>query len=161
MRVTPRLLRFVMNCWPPFVGAGIRVRHIAPDWRHAHVTMKLAWYNRNYVRTQFGGSLYAMTDPFYMIMLLHALGSDYIVWDKSAHIDYIAPARSAVDARFELSDETLADIRARTADGEKCLPEFSIDVTDADGQTVARIKRVLYVRLKARVRPALLEKDHA
>ena len=38
--------------------------------------------NRNYVGTHFGGSLFAMTDPFYMLMMMRNLGPDYIVWDK-------------------------------------------------------------------------------
>ncbi len=64
----------LMNVWPPFVGAGIRVRHIAPDFRSVTVDMRLRWSNRNYVGTHFGGSLYAMADPFLMVMLLHNSG---------------------------------------------------------------------------------------
>jgi hypothetical protein len=71
-----------MNLWPPFRGAGVRVRHIAPDWREAHVELKFGLLNRNYVGTHFGGSLYAMTDPFYMLMLIHLLGPDYVVNHK-------------------------------------------------------------------------------
>ncbi|NLB12786.1 MAG: DUF4442 domain-containing protein, partial [Gammaproteobacteria bacterium] len=52
--MTPRHLRRIFNLWPPFLFAGIRVREIAPEWRHARVQLKLAWYNRNYVRTQYG-----------------------------------------------------------------------------------------------------------
>ncbi len=73
-KVSARTLRFAMNLWPPFVGAGIRVRHIAPDFRSVTVDMRLRWTNRNYVGTHFGGSLYAMVDPFLMVMLLHNLG---------------------------------------------------------------------------------------
>src|SRR5205085_8214807 len=103
VRIPPRLFRWGMNCWPPFLGAGIRVRRIAPDWREVDVAMGLRWYNQNYVRSHFGGSLYAMTDPFYMIMLMHALGPDYIVWDQVAQIEYIAPGKATVHARFRLT----------------------------------------------------------
>jgi len=58
-------LRRWINLWPPFLGAGIRIQRIAPDMKAIDVEMKLRWWNANYVGTQFGGSLFAMTDPFY------------------------------------------------------------------------------------------------
>ena len=77
-------LRRWINLWPPFLGAGIRVKRIAPDMKAVDVEMKLRWWNANYVGTHFGGSLFAMTDAFYMLMLMANLGGDYIVWDKAA-----------------------------------------------------------------------------
>ena len=77
----PRHLRWGMNLWPPFLGAGIRVRHIAPDWSEVRVELRQGLLNRNYVGTHYGGSLFSMTDPFYALMLMHLLGSRYLVWD--------------------------------------------------------------------------------
>ena len=102
-----------------------------------------------------------MTDPFYMIMLMHALGPDYIVWDQVAQIEYIAPGKATVHARFRITDEMLDEVRQHTAGGEKYLPRFVIEVTGPSGALVARITRTLYVRLKSRARPALLQKDDA
>src|SRR6185503_9618316 len=82
MRFTARQLRNGMKWWPPFLGAGIRVKRFSDDFREVVVELKLGRLNRNAVGTHFGGSLYAMTDPFYMIMLLHNLGGDYLVWDN-------------------------------------------------------------------------------
>jgi hypothetical protein len=146
-------LRCGINVWLPFLAAGTRVEHIAEDFREVRVCMPLRWYNRNYVRTHFGGSLYAMTDPFYMIMLMQVLGRDYHVWDRQASIEYLAPGRGTVRARFELAEEQLAEIRTRTAGGEKHLPEFTVDVKDAAGVVVARVRRQIYVRLKPQARP--------
>ncbi len=154
MRFTARQLRQGMKWWPPFLGAGIRVRSLSDDFRDAVVELKLGRLNRNAVGTHFGGSLYAMTDPFFMIMLLHNLGDDYLVWDKSGSIEYVAPGRGIVHARFQLTEERLADIRAQAAAGEKVLPEFVIDVKDEAGGMVARVRKILYVRLKLKRRPA-------
>ena len=107
-----RWLRWALNLYPPYLGAGIRVRHIGADWRLVRVKLGLSWYNRNYVGTQFGGSLYAMTDPFFMLMLLENLGADYIVWDKAASIDFVAPGRGPVYAEFRLDDAVLDGLRA-------------------------------------------------
>ena len=51
-------LFYLFNFYPPFLGAGIRVRHVTADFREIDVEMKLRWWNANYVRTQFGGALY-------------------------------------------------------------------------------------------------------
>jgi acyl-coenzyme A thioesterase PaaI-like protein len=143
-----------MHWWPPFLGAGIRLRRMTDDFREAEAELRLGRLNRNAVGTQFGGSLFAMTDPFYAVMLMRNLGPEYLVWDKSASIEYVAPGRDTVRARFSLTEARLAEIRAQAAGGEKVLPEFDTDILDAQGEVVARVHRTLYVRLKPRHRPA-------
>ena len=155
MKMNARLLRRGMGWWPPFLGAGIRVKSFADDFRDVMVEMRLGRLNRNYVGTHFGGSLYAMTDPFFMIMLLHNLGSDHLVWDKCGSIEYVAPGRGAVRARFVLTEERIAEIRAQAAGGEKVLPEFQAEIRHAgDDSLVALVRKTLYVRLKPKHRSA-------
>ena len=93
------MLRFI-NIWPPFVGAGIRVTRRTPDMKAVDVEMKLHFFNRNYVGTHYGGSLYSMTDPFYMLMLMHNLGADYIVWDKAEASAFASPEREGSGPSF-------------------------------------------------------------
>jgi acyl-coenzyme A thioesterase PaaI-like protein len=145
-----KIFKVGMSLWPPFLGAGIRVKHIAADYKEVVVSMKLRWYNRNYVGTHFGGSLAAMTDPFYMLMLIHILGSEYIVWDKTSTIDFIAPGRGTVTARFSLKDEQITEIKENTATGDAYLPEFSVDIVNESGEVIATVKKTLYVRNKQR-----------
>lgn len=144
------VLRHLMNLWPPFLFAGIRVSHLADDWRSAEVEMRLRWYNRNWVGVHFGGSLFAMTDPFYMLLLIHLLGPDYVVWDKAAAIDFVRPGRGRVRARFSVDDDLLAAIRAATADGSAHRPVLPVDILDDDGEVVARLERTLHIRPKRR-----------
>jgi acyl-coenzyme A thioesterase PaaI-like protein len=153
MKMNARLLRRGMKYWPPFLGAGISVKSIADDFRGVQVELRLGRLNRNYVGTHFGGSLYAMTDPFFMIMLLHNLGDDYVVWDKEGRIEYVAPGRGTVTAHFHLSERRIAEIRAEAAGGGKIFPEFEVNVKDEAGAIVARVRKILYVRLKAKKRP--------
>ena len=153
MRFSAAQLQKGMKWWPPFLGAGIRVRSLSDDFREAVVDLKLGRFNRNAVGTHFGGSLYAMTDPFFMIMLLHNLGGEYFVWDKSGSIEYVAPGKGTVSAHFLLSQARIEEIKALAASGEKIFPEFEVDVKDVAGETVARVRKVLYVRLKPKKRP--------
>ena len=146
--------RLLMNVYPPYIGAGISVKRVAPDFREIVVRMRLRWYNRNYVRTHFGGSLYAMVDPFYMLMLIQLLGKAYIVWDRAARIEFLKPGRGTVTAVFRIDDRQLAEIVARTANGEKFLPEYAVDVIDEAGEKVAHVTKTLYIRKKGAKAPS-------
>ena len=148
MKWSPRTLRFGLNIFGPYVGAGVKVEHIAEDWRELRVSMKLRWYNRNAVGTHFGGSLYSFVDPHPMLMLMHLLGNAYVVWDKAAHIEYIKPGRGTVHSTIRITDDDLERIRRETADGNKFLPEFDIEVLDDNDELIATVRKTLYVRRK-------------
>ncbi len=137
--------RFI-NFYPPLFGAGIRAHTI--DERTIKVEMKLTALNRNIVGTHFGGSLYAMCDPWFMLILMRLLGSDYIVWDKAASIQFLRPGKSKVTATFYISPERENEIRA-AAEAGKVEPTFSVDVVDDDGQVIARVDKLLYVKKKS------------
>ena len=140
--------RLIMNIWPPMFFAGIRVTQISKDFKFAHVQLTLRPWNKNAVGSHFGGSLFAMTDPFYMLMILSNLGKDYVVWDKSADIDFIKPGKDKVTAEFQLTQSLIDEIINKTANGDKYLPEIPVYVKDQQGQIVAKLNRTLYIRRK-------------
>ncbi|NKF21514.1 DUF4442 domain-containing protein [Solimonas marina] len=144
----PRLFRLLMNAYPPYWFTGIRVDHIKADYSELDVSMPLRWYNRNAVGTQFGGSLYSMTDPFLMLMTMQQIGPDYIVWDQSAQIDFISPGRGTVHAKFRMPPDEIERLRRDAADGEALRPQYTVDIVDGKGQLVARVVKTLYVRKK-------------
>ena len=143
-----RLLIRFLSLWPPYLGAGIRVRSISPDYREIEVEMRQRWYNTNYVGVHFGGSLYAMTDPFYMLMLIENLGRDYIVWDKAASIRFKRPGRGRVHAKFQITEHQLNEIRRAADSNEKHEPVFRLEVRDESGSVVAEVEKLLYVKRK-------------
>jgi len=140
------MLRYV-NLWPPFAAAGIHVRWGAA-MKSADVTMKLRFWNRNFVGTHYGGSLYSMTDPFYMLMLIKNLGPDYIVWDKAANIRFRKPGKGTVRAEFRLTDEQLDEIRRQVEAQPKYEPTFLVEVKDKAGEVVAEVQKMLHIRKK-------------
>lgn len=148
---SPAHLRRLVNLWPPFLGMGIRITHIAPDMKSIDVELKLRFWNANYVGTHFGGSLFTMTDPFYMLMLMANLGSDYIVWDKAATIRYKKPGRGTVRAEFRLSDRQLDDIREKLKTLPKYQPVFTVEVKDDQGVVIAEVEKLRYVRKKEKM----------
>jgi Domain of unknown function (DUF4442) len=140
-----RRIRF----YPPYLGAGVRVTHVSNDFRTVKVEMPLRFYNKNYVGTHFGGSLYAMCDPFHMLMLINILGPDYIVWDKAASIRFKKPGRGLVQATFHIPEERIAEIRAAADTQGKVEPQFQVVVTDTEGNVIAEVDKLLYVRRKS------------
>jgi len=146
--VNAKTFKTVLNLYPPYIGAGIRVRHIASDYREINVEMKLRFFNRNYMGTHFGGSLYAMIDPFYALMLIKILGTDYAIWDKSAAINFIKPGTGTVRADFTIDDQTIEHIKNKTSNREKYCPDFSLDILNEKNQVVAKAVKTLYIRKK-------------
>jgi len=140
-------MRMLLNFWPPFLGAGIRVKRLRADWKEIDVEMKLRRWNSNYVGTHYGGSLYSMTDPFFMLMLMENLGPEYLVWDKAATIRFKKPGRGAVRAEFRLTQEQVDEIRRAAASG-KTEPAFVVQVKDEAGDVVAEVEKVLWVKRK-------------
>lgn len=147
--LSPTVFRHFMNLWPPFWGMRIHILSISDDWRHIRMRMKLSLRNKNYVGTHFGGGLFVMVDPFYMLMLSNILGRDYLVWDKSAQIEFVSPGRTTVFADFRLDEAAIAEIKAQTASGDKFEPTFPVDIVDAQGKIVARVRKTTYIRRKA------------
>lgn len=146
--INANLLRRGMNLWPPFLGAGITVEYIAKDFRHARVRLKHGILNRNIVGVHFGGSLFAMTDPFFMMMVSQNIGKGYIVWDQAAKIEFLKPGKGKVHAAFEITQEQINEIISAAEPGDKILKDFVVDVKDQEDDVVARITKTLYIRKK-------------
>ena len=146
--LTPHLLKLRINTYAPYIGAGIKIEHMNLDQGLCVVSMGLNNLNKNIVGTQFGGSLYSMVDPFYMLMLMHQLGSSYVVWDKSSHIEFIAPGKSKVAARIKVSSAEVIAIQELAKDGEPVFREYSVDIVDEQQKIVATVTKTLYIRLR-------------
>lgn len=141
-------MRRLMGVWPPFAFSGVRVTEMSRDYRHVRVVLKKHRVTSNYVNTQYGGTLYSMTDPFWMIMVLNNLGREYVVWDKAGEIEYVSPGRTDVSTEFTLTEDVLDEIREATKTGDKYLCWFDNEIVDTSGTVVARVRKQLYVRRK-------------
>lgn len=143
-----KLFKILINFYPPYLFTGIKIAHISPDYRQITVTMKLHFYNKNYVGTHFGGSLFSMTDPFLMTMLINNLGKDFLVWDQDSSIKFLKPGRGTVKAEFKITEELLNEIKENTKDRNKYFPQFETDITDEKGIVVAKVTKTIYVKRK-------------
>ena len=146
--LTPYLLKMRINTYAPYIGAGIKIEHINLDQGLCVVSMGLNSLNKNIVGTQFGGSLYSMVDPFYMLMLMHQLGSSYVVWDKSSHIEFVAPGNSKVTARMKIPSDEIKTIQDLAKDGEPVFRKYKVDIVDEQQKIIATVTKIIYIRLR-------------
>jgi len=145
-RLNHNAIKWFLNFWPPYLGAGIHVNTISKDWRYVQVSLKKRWYNSNYFNTAFGGSLYSMIDPFFALMVMKSLGRDYVVWDKHGEIRFITPGRAHVIAKFRVSQKEIDDIKETMAQNQRCEPVFTVDIIDTQGVLVAQAIKTLSVK---------------
>ncbi|PZX54152.1 DUF4442 domain-containing protein [Algoriphagus chordae] len=142
-----KLIRGI-NWYPPFLFSGIKVIDYAEDFSMFRTQLKLRWYNQNLIGTAFGGSLYAMCDPFFMFIVLIQLGDEYIVWDKTASIEFVKPGKGTVYAEFKVSPSQIAEIKTAVDRDGKGVFEFPCEVKDAYGNIIAKLQKGIYVRRK-------------
>lgn len=126
----------------------VRVKFASDDFTRFEVELKARWYNRNLFGTHFGGALYAMCDPFYAFVITQNFGDDYIVWDKSAAIEFLKPARGTILGVFEIGSDRLAEMRTEVDTQGKSTFHFEADLVDEAGVVVAHVKKEVYVRSK-------------
>ena len=148
IRSLPIISKLMINYYAPYRGAGISIDTIDLNHYFIRVKMPLTRKNRNIVGTHFGGSLYSMVDPFYMLILMHHLGHKYIVWDKSAAINFLAPGRGTVYADVRLSIEEIAEIKKLAENNEPVFRTYTLNIVDEAGTRVAEVEKVLYIRRK-------------
>lgn len=145
---SPRSMAIGMSLWPPYLASGVRVEEIAEDFSVARVRLARRPWNTNYVGTAFGGSLFSMSDPFWMFLVMNQLGDAYTVWDTAGEITFVRPGTGTVHGEFRVSPEDIAEIREQAADGSKVLRWFETDLVDDAGETIARVRKQVYVRRK-------------
>lgn len=145
-RVSPKFFRWIINFWPCFRGTGAWVTYIAPDWSEWRVKLPLSLRTRNYVGTIFGGSLYAAVDPPFMLMLIHILGPDYLVWDKAASIRFRKPGRTTLYGTCRIEKEEVAEIRRLLQAETKLDRTYTVALSDAEGTVHAEIQKVVQIR---------------
>lgn len=98
-------LRRGLNVYPPYLGAGVRVTELSDDYRHARVELALRPWTRNYVGTQFGGSMTSMVDP---LRARAADGSKVLHWCeteiKDTDGEVVARVRKQLYVRLKRKD---------------------------------------------------------
>lgn len=150
--------RLAFNFFPCYRRTGVKVTYVARDYAEVRIKLPLNWKTRGYWGTIFGGSMYGAIDPVLLVMLARRLGPDYIVWDKSATIDFKRPARSTLFARFRIEEGEIEELRNLLARETKVERTYAVDLADAAGLVHAAFTKTLHLRRRDRDPVSIAEK---
>jgi len=148
LQTIPVISKFLLNRYAPYRGAGIEIDKVDLANYHIRIKMPLTRKNQNIVGVHFGGSLYSMVDPFYMLILMHHLGSKYIVWDKSASIQFLSPGRGTVYADIRLDSTEIDRIKQLAENHEPVYRNYNLNIFDESGVRIAEVQKIVYIRRK-------------
>ncbi|GAB5472274.1 MAG: DUF4442 domain-containing protein [Maribacter sp.] len=123
-----------------------RIIDVSEDLLQVRIKLPLSYKNRNYVNSIFGGSMFASVDPIPMVQLIQLLGSNYVVWDKSAEIFFKRPAKEHLFAEFKYTENEVAAIKQKVEDHNETEILKTTQLMNKDGSVVfCEVKKRIYI----------------
>jgi len=142
---TSAIFKHGFNLSPMYRRTTARVVEISDDLKEVTIKVPLSYKNKNYVGAIFGGSMFAATDPIYMIQLMQILGEDYVVWDKSATINYKRPAKQNIYCDFKFTDQEIETIKKRVQNEHEITIEKVTFLKNTENTVFAEVIKILYI----------------
>lgn len=158
---TAAIFKYGFNLSPMYRRTTARVIHITDDMKKVRIKIPLSYKNKNYVGAIFGGSMFAATDPIYMIQLMQILGETYVVWDKAATINYKRPAKENLFCDFKFTDEEIEHIKKQVQETHEITIEKTTYLQNGDGQIFAEVIKTLYIAKKSFYKEKLRKRKQA
>ena len=131
-----------------YKNTGGKLIKVSDDLHYIKIQLLFNYKTRNYVGTIYGGHMYSSVDGIYVIQLIHILGDNYIVWDKSAKIKFKRPANKTLFADFQISDELIEQIKNDIVKDKKKDYNLFVNLTDENGNIYAQVEKVIYIASK-------------
>ncbi len=97
---------------------------------------------------QFGGALFTMGDPWFMMILVRYFGKEFKIWDKSATIHFRRRGRGTVKATFSMTEQQFAFIREKVSAEGKIHIILTTKIIDSEEEIVADIEKTIFIGLK-------------
>ncbi|WP_396591393.1 DUF4442 domain-containing protein [Allomuricauda sp. R78024] len=140
------LFKYGFNLSPMYRRSTGRIIHVSEDLLSITIKLPITYKNRNYVNSIFGGSMFSAVDPIPMVQLINLLGTDFVVWDKSAEVFFKRPAKENLYAHFTYTLEELEKIRNQIALQNEMEILKTTSLTNQD-QTIVycQVKKTIYI----------------
>ena len=121
-KYSSKLLRKVMNFFPPLLINRIKIVENDSDFTNLKVEVKYSWLNKNLQKAIFGGTIFSAIDPYYAVMYWQIFSSKGIpmeVWIKKVEIKYRKAATSNLEIKFSLDKNDIENaINSLKSDGK-------------------------------------------
>jgi acyl-coenzyme A thioesterase PaaI-like protein len=144
----PLVVRLGFNLHPAYRRTGGRVDYVSPDLTTIRVRVPLNRSTRNLVGTIFGGSLFAVTDGPHPFLLILALGRDYVIWDKSASIQYKRPGRTTLYGDCTITAEEIVEVKDILTRQPEVDRVYCVELKDDRGVVHSVVERTVYITNK-------------
>lgn len=132
--------------FPPIRNTGVKIKRLSDDWLEWDLELPLSLKTRNYVGTQYGGTLYSAADPFLMLSLMQLV--DGIVWDKGATVRFKRPGRGRLYMTVRIPEDEPASIQKELETTPKFDRTYPLQWLDGEGNVVAEVDKVLHFRVQ-------------
>ncbi len=142
------IFKYGFNISPMYRRTTGKIIFVSDDLHQIDIIIPISIKNRNYVGSIFGGSLFAATDPIFMIQLLHILGKDYVVWDKATTIQYKRPAFTDVLASFQFTSDEIALIKKDVEIKKEIEIVKDLNIADKNGLVFTALTKTIYIAKK-------------
>ena len=142
------LFKTMFNISPMYRRSCGKITFVSDDLHVVKVKIPLTYKNKNYVGSMFGGSLFAATDPIYMIQLMQILGKEYVVWDKATEIRFKKPAYSHAFVTFEFNSEEIEQIIEKVKHEKEVDWVKNLKITNGKETIFTELNKTIYISSK-------------
>jgi acyl-coenzyme A thioesterase PaaI-like protein len=158
MQLSPKVLKWLLRCYPPFFFQRIWVKKIYPDFQQMDIKISKSILNRNLNGTIFGGTIFSAVDPVHTLLLDQIFKRKNIkrtvTWLKSAKISYLKPAAKHLVFTVKIDEQDVQQALEEVTKFGKVVREFEIYIYDQTGVLCARSTNEIYIRDLSRPRVA-------
>ncbi|MES9868769.1 MAG: PaaI family thioesterase [Sedimenticola sp.] len=134
-----------LEWFPPFRALGIRVLELEEKGRRTRIRLPLSERTRNPGGSMFGGAMASVADAV-PALACAKIFTEYTVWTRSLHLEFLREGRTDLELRFEMEDRQLAEISAELEQKGRSDPLFRYGFYLGDGLLCARVESRVAIR---------------
>jgi len=144
-----RILRFVLNIFPPLFFNRIVLKKVSADYSYMKVKIRRSILNINFHKSIFGGTIFSAFDPYFPTMyynIFHQKDRKLEIWMKSANIKYKRPATTHLSLEFRISKEEIQEAENELNEKGKHEKWHKVEAINKNGIVCAEAEMLVYLR---------------
>ena len=148
-KYSSKLLRKVMNFFPPLLVNRIKIIENDSDFMNLNVEVKYSWLNKNLQKAIFGGTIFSAIDPYYAVMywqIFSTKGIPMEVWIKKVEIRYRKAATSNLEIAFSLTENDIENAIASLMFEDKYEVWHEVNAIDENQEVCTEARILVHIR---------------
>tara|TARA_B100001758_G_C18417002_1_gene621090 strand:+ start:12762 stop:13184 length:423 start_codon:yes stop_codon:yes gene_type:complete len=135
--------------YPPLLFNRIILKEISDDYMQMRVVLRRTFFNINFHKTIFGGSIFSACDPYFPTMYYHIFlrkGRKLIIWLKAAEIKYLKPADSSLRLHFKIRENEVQIIEEDLNNNGKAEIWHTVKAVNKKGVICVEARMQIYLK---------------